>query len=72
MQRRRRRDPFEGLRLSGDSPSHDMGALDRRDTNGPRYWKESRFASAVDQIQASRWQAAAIERMNDVMQEVDG
>jgi len=49
-----------------------MGALDRRDTNGPRYWKESRFASAVNQIQASRCQAAAIERMNDVMQEVDG
>jgi len=51
--------------------SEDMEALDRLDTNWPRYWKESHFIPAVEYIQASRCRTVVIEAMQDAMQGVD-
>lgn len=45
--------------------------FDDAETNWPRYWKETRFAPAIEYLQASRARSLMMAKMYEYMQDVD-
>lgn len=51
--------------------SGECALFDDAETNWPRYWRETRFAPAIEYLQASRARSLMMAKMREYMQGVD-